>query len=123
MKKLLIGLTLLGSMTSFAADTYTCQVTGVYTNYDKETEGVNMEVKVEVDAKDSTLFGSIGSSSDSMPWRISIDTIKDGGEAPLVLTLNAPNQNASVGRAYSETGSKYIGFIQGSTLEALCVKN
>jgi hypothetical protein len=38
----------------------------------------------------------------------------------MVLSLGAPTQNAAVGQAYAEPGSKYVGAILGSDLEALC---
>ena len=57
-----------------------------------------------------------------MPWSISIGVKMDAGETPLILSLGAPNQNAVVGQAYAEKGSRYIGLIMYQQLEALCIK-
>lgn len=130
MKTLLIGLLALTSISAFSADKYSCSVRGEFTNLDNETATVDVNnIVVSVDANRSTLFGREqepehrwDTRPEVMPWAISISNERDGGESPLVLTLKAPNQNGSVGTAYAESGSKYIGFGQGYSLEALCIK-
>lgn len=130
MKKMLLGLLVLSSVSSFAADKYTCQVIGEFTNMDSETVTVDVDgLIVEADANTETLFGRAqqpkhewDSRSEVMPWAISISNKRDGRENPLVLSLRAPNQNGSVGMAYAENRSKYIGFVLGSNLEAICIK-
>jgi len=128
MKKLIVVILALGSLSSFAADSYTCKVTGEFTNMDGDTAVVDAQVSVEFGAR-AVLFGrqeepvhDFDSRPETMPWAVSIREIIDGGETPLVLSLRSPNQNASVATAYSEKGSKYIGVVIGSDLEAVCKK-
>lgn len=130
MKKLLISIISLISLSSFAADQYQCQVIGEFTNLDNETARVEIDkLTVEVNASRSTLFGreqepehEWDTRPEVMPWSISIRSSRDGKEKPLILTLSAPNQNAAIAMAYAEPGSKYIGFVVNSELEAICIK-
>ena len=130
MKKILIGLFVFTTLSSFAADKYNCQVSGKFTNSDNNTAKVDVDnLIVEVDASSATLFGRAQNPQhdwdtrpEVMPWSISLSKKQDGRESPLVLSLKAPNQNGSVGTAYAAKGSKYIGFVIGSHLEALCIK-
>lgn len=128
MKNLLVALTFLATFSAYAGDKYECHVFGEHINSFNERAEVSAEgLIVEVDAERSTLFGrqeepehEWDSRPEVMPWSLSIRNETDGGEQPLVLSLRAPNQNASVGWAYADKGAKYIGFIIGSRLEALC---
>lgn len=130
MRTLLIGLIALSSISIFAADKYNCSVTGEFTNLDNQTATVDVKnIDVTVDAPRATLFGRQeepehrwDTRPEVMPWAISISNERDGGESPLILTMRAPNQNGSIGTAYAEKGSKYIGFAQGYFLEAICIK-
>tara|TARA_B100000674_G_scaffold484779_1_gene490615 strand:- start:586 stop:984 length:399 start_codon:yes stop_codon:yes gene_type:complete len=130
MKTLLFGLLALLSVSAYSADKYSCNVVGEFTNFDNETATVDVEnIIVSVDANRSTLFGREqepehrwDTRPEVKPWAISISNERDDGESLLVLTLRAPNQNGSVGTAYAEGGSKYIGFGQGLSLDVLCIK-
>lgn len=113
----------------FAADRYACQVIGAFKNMDGVTAKVNEEkIEVEVNA-DPAEFGRLEKPQhdfdlrwEVQPWTLRLSEITDGGEPQLELSLSAPNQNARVGAARAERGSKYIGFIFNSQLEALCKK-
>lgn len=130
MKKLLLGMTLLVSMSALATS-YSCHVIGSHKNYNGEIAKVDVNgISVEVDASRSILFGRIeepefdgDTRPETMPWSLSIRNKKDGGETPMVLSLGAPNQNSIIGYAYTEADSKYIGFTFNDSLEALCIKN
>ena len=128
MKHLLV-LMFFVSIAAFAEDVYKCQVIGEFVNLDNEKATVDVEgLELVADGK-HILFGrkaeplhDFDMRPEVMPWSISIGVRKDGKETPLVLSLGAPNQNAVIGLAYAERGSKYIGFIMDQQLEALCIK-
>lgn len=109
-------------------DKYSCHVAGSHT-YDGNTAEVSADgLIVEVNGP-AVLFGIAKPSDDmftndpeSLPWSLSLDKKSDAGQQPLVLSLKAPNQNSAVGTAYGEVGTKYIGLIINSDLEAICKK-
>lgn len=128
MRNILITSMLILSWNSLA-ETYNCQVIGSYKNMDNvvsRVEATNLEVEAN---GGEVLFGraeepahDFDSRPETMPWSISINTKKDGAEKVQVLSLRAPNQNASVAQSYTQVGSRYIGFIMNNDLEALCIK-
>lgn len=113
----------------FAEDRYACQVIGAFKNMDGVTATVDekkIEVKVNAEPEE---FGRLEEPKhdfdlrwEAQPWTLRLSEITDGGEPQLELSLSAPNQPARVGAARAEIGSKYIGFIFNSQLEALCKK-
>lgn len=132
-KKLFITITYWVVFTSasagFAADRYSCQAVGAFKNMDGVTATVDEEkIEVEVNAEPEE-FGRLEKPKhnldlrwEAQPWTLLLSEITDGGEPQLELSLSAPNQPARVGVARAERGSKYIGFIFNSQLEALCKK-
>ncbi len=130
MKMLFICLLAVLSISTYAEEKYSCNVVGEFTNLDNQTVIVDSSnITVLVDDDKSVLFGRQeeplhrwDTRAEVMPWAISIRNESDGGKNFLVLTLRAPNQNGPVGTAYSESGSKVIGFGQGYSLEAICIR-
>lgn len=112
----------------FTADRYSCQVVGAFKNMDGVTATVDENIEVVVNAH-AAEFDRLEEPKhdfdlrwEAQPWTLGLSEITDGGEPQLELSLSAPNQPARVGVARAERGSKYIGFIFNSQLEALCKK-
>ncbi len=133
-KRLFITLTYLvvfaSASAGFAADRYSCHVIGSFENMDGVIAEVDVEnIEVQVNAQPAE-FGrrekpqhEFDMRWEAKHWGLRLSEITDGGEPQLELSLLAPNQPARVGAARAERGSKYIGFIFNSRLEALCKKS
>ncbi|MEK7791273.1 MAG: hypothetical protein AAB309_06580 [Deltaproteobacteria bacterium] len=113
----------------FAAERYSCQVIGSFKNMDGVVAKVDVENEEVIVNAPPAEFGrrekpqhDFDPRWETHPWTLSLSEITDGGEPQLELSLSAPNQNARVGAARAERGSKYIGFIFNPQLEALCKK-
>lgn len=116
MKILAFVLSSLVVTSAFAVDQYKCQAAGSFTNLDGETATVSNKNLTVTPDSDYVYFGK------NQGWRITLDNETFGNENPLVLTVLAPNQNANIGQAYAEAGSKYIGFNLGSDFAVVCTK-
>lgn len=129
MKKSMLTILFLISSNAFAFDEYSCQIYGQFTNSDNRKAEVAAEnIIVKTDGR-RILFGrqkkpehDFDMHPEARAWKISLEVEKDGNETPLILTLGAPNQNASIGRAYGQAGTRYIGLVMNNRLEVLCKK-
>jgi acylphosphatase len=114
----------------FAGTRYSCHVIGDFKNIDGVIANVDKEnIEVVVNAPPAE-FGRLQEPQHDFDtrweakwWTLRLSETIDADEPQLELSLSAPNQAGRVGAARAERGSKYIGFIFNSQLEALCKKS